>query len=459
MSTLGTTERPLRVAIVGSGPSGFYAAQPLQKEKDLHVTIDMFDRLPVPYGLVRGGVAPDHPKIRNVTKVYEKIATQPGFAFWGNVMVGKDVTIDELRRYYDAVILAYGAETDRKLGIPGEDLLGSHTATSFVGWYNGHPDYRDLEFDLSQESAAVIGLGNVAMDVARVLAKTADELKTTDIAQHALEALAESKIKNIYVIGRRGPAQSAFTTAEIKEMGELEDCDPVVPPGELQLNDASMQEEQADNNVVKNMAVLRDFSLRTTSGRKSRRMQFMFLRSPIELKGDGRVEAMVLEKNALQGDEPFKQKARGTGETEELPCGLVFRSIGYRGVPMPGVPFRDDWGIVPNVRGRVTEDDDIVPGLYTAGWIKRGPSGIIGTNKPDSVETVQMLLEDMPDLPPCPEPDATPLRQALEAKGVRVITFDDWKKIDAIELSNGEAAGKPRERFTRVAEMIDAAES
>jgi len=454
MSTIGSEERPLRVAIIGSGPSGFYAAQPLQKQDGLHVTIDMFDRLPSPFGLVRGGVAPDHPKIRSVSKVYDKIATQPGFTYWGNVTVGRDVSIERLKRHYDAIILAYGAETDRRLGIPGEDLPGSHTATSFVGWYNGHPDYRDLEFDLSQESAAVIGLGNVAMDVARILAKTPDELRETDIAQHALDALAQSRIKTIYIIGRRGAAQSAFTTAEIKEMGHLDDCEPVVLQEEIELSPASVMEEDQDNNVRKNMEVLREFSERTLGDDKARRMHFKFLRSPVELKGTERVETMVLEKNALEGGEPFKQKARGTGELEELPVGLVFRSIGYRGIAMPGVPFDDKWGGVPNELGRVLDNGTPVPGLYTVGWIKRGPSGIIGTNKPDSLETVQQLLEDLPTLPSCPEPDTAALRAELESKGVRIVNFDDWMKIDAAELANGAAIGKPRERFTRVAEML-----
>ncbi|MFM1919354.1 MAG: hypothetical protein RLZZ303_988 [Candidatus Hydrogenedentota bacterium] len=450
---LGTPERPLRVAIIGSGPSGFYAAAPLQKCEHA-VTIDMFDRLPAPYGLVRGGVAPDHPKIRSVTKVYEKIAADPGFTFWGNVRVGTDITIEELRRHYDAVILAYGAETDRRLGIPGEDLPGSHTATSFVGWYNGHPDYRDLEFDLSQESVAVIGLGNVAMDVARILAKTPDELKETDIAAHALDALAASKVKTIYVIGRRGPVQSAFTNAEIKEMGHLAICEPVVDPAQLELGEVCIAEASADQGTGRNLEILQEFAARQQDPAKPRRMVFKFLRSPVELRGDGRLQEMVMEKNRLEGSEPFKQKAIGTGEMETLPCGLVFRSIGYKGLPLPGIPFDERRGVVPNELGRVTDNGAVVPGLYTVGWIKRGPSGVIGTNKPDSLETVTQLLEDLPGLPPCAQPDSEPLRHLLRERGVRVVSFDDWKHIDAAEVAAGEAAGKPRERFTRVAEML-----
>lgn len=457
MAAIGTPERPLRVAIVGSGPSGFYAAAPLQKCAHT-VTIDMYDRLPAPYGLVRGGVAPDHPKIRSVSKVYEKIAEAPGFSFLGNVHVGTDVSIETLRRHYDAIILTYGAETDRRLGIPGEDLPGSHTATSFVGWYNGHPDYRELHFDLTQENVAVIGLGNVAMDVARILAKTPEELKDTDIAQHALDALAESKVKNIYVIGRRGPVQSAFTNAEIKEMGHLHACDPIVAAEELNLNHLDITEAQEDQGAGRNLEILQEFAARTASGDKPRRMHFKFLRSPVELRGEGRLQTMVLEKNRLEGDEAFKQKARGTGEFEELEVGLAFRSIGYKGLPIPGIPFDERAGVVPNVDGRVIENGAPVPGMYCGGWIKRGPSGVIGTNKPDSLETVNKVLEDVAALPGCEEPSTEPIRNALAQAGVRVVSFADWKKIDAAEIAAGEAAGKPRERFTRVAEMLQVLE-
>jgi len=455
MAALGTAERPLRVAIVGSGPSGFYAAAPLLKHEAV-CTIDMFERLPTPFGLVRGGVAPDHPKIRNVIKVYEKTARDPRFNLLANVKVGEDITVEELRQYYDAIIFACGAETDRRLGIPGEELAGSHTATAFVGWYNGHPDYRDLSFDLSQEVAVVIGVGNVAMDVARVLAKTVDELKHTDIAQHALDTLAESKVREIHVVGRRGAAQAAFTPLEIKEMGALEACDPVVDPAQLVLDPIS-EAELSDNNKAKNVEHLRAFAERTPE--KPRRMHFHFLASPVELRGVGRVESMLLGRNKLEGDTPFKLKARPTGETFELPCGLVFRSIGYRGVPIPGVPFDERWGGIPNINGRVTENDIPLQGLYAVGWIKRGPSGIIGTNKPDSLETVKLLLEDAANLVPCETPSTEAVLDMLKARGVRVVTLDDWLKIDAAEIAAGEAVGKPRERFTRVSEMLGVLEA
>jgi ferredoxin--NADP+ reductase len=451
MAEVGTSTRPLRVAIIGSGPSGFYAADPLLKSETSCI-VDMYDRLPTPYGLVRGGVAPDHPKIRSVTKVYEKIAANEAFTFFGNVQIGKDLTVEELREHYDAIIFACGAETDRRMHIPGEDLLGSHTATSFVGWYNGHPDYRDLEFDLSSETAFVIGVGNVAMDVARILAKTVDELKATDIASHALEVLAESKVKNIYIVGRRGPAQAKFTPPELKEMGELADCDPVVLPEELVLNAAS-EEEQSEPSVKRNMELLREFAERTPAPEKGRRMHLRFLLSPTEIVGAEQVEAIRLEKNRLSG-EAFRQWAEPAGEYEEIPCGLVFRSIGYRGVPIPGVPFDDRAGKFPNDGGRITEDGIVVPGLYAVGWIKRGPSGVIGTNKPDSLETARILLEDVPQLEGCVHPESGRILAILQERGVRVVSFGDWKKLDAVEIARGVAAGKPRERLTRIDEML-----
>jgi len=453
MNPLGTPDHPLRVAIVGSGPSGFYAADPLLKS-DIVCLVDMFDRLPTPFGLVRGGVAPDHPKIRNVTKIYERIADRPGFRFFGNVTIGHDLLVAELQQHYDAVIFAYGTETDRNLGIPGEDLAGSYTATSFVGWYNGHPDFRDAVFDLSQEVAVVIGVGNVAMDVARILAKTVDELKTTDIAIHALEALAESKIREIHVVGRRGPAQAAFTPLELKELGHLEACQPIVEPASLELGKLS-QEELSDHNKSRNLELLHEYAAAAQRG-TPRKLYFRFLESPIEIAGNGRVESILLEKNRLEGEEPFKQWCVGTGESERLPCDLVFRSIGYRGIAMPGVPFDGKSGVIPNLLGRVIDDAGVVPGLYVVGWIKRGPSGIIGTNKPDSHETVDRLMEDVPELRPCPERDPDAVVRLLEERKIPFVTMADWRSIDAAEQARGEATGKPRERFTRIDEMLAA---
>lgn len=453
MAAPGVPDRPLRVAIIGSGPSGFYAADPLFKSETPCI-VDMFDRLPTPYGLVRGGVAPDHPKIRSVSRVYEKIASHPSFTFFGNVTIGRDLSVAELQAHYDAVIFACGAESDRRMHIPGEDLAGSHTATSFVGWYNGHPDYRDLEFDLRQRSAVIVGVGNVAMDVARILAKTRDELKNTDIAAHALEQLAESGIEEIHIVGRRGPAQVKFTPPELKEMGELADCEPVVLPESLALDPMSA-EEASEPATKRNLELLREFAERPQAASKRRRMYFHFLLSPVEVVGAERVEALRLGKNRLTG-EAYALRAEPSGDFEEIPCGLVFRSIGYRGVAIPGVPFDERAGVFPNDQGRVTKDGVVVPGLYAVGWIKRGPSGVIGTNKPDSLETARILLEDAPKLKPCAAPSTDAVRALLAERGVRAVNFDEWRIIDAAEVARGERAGKPRERFTRVPEMFEA---
>ncbi len=453
MSELGSSQRPLRAAIIGSGPSGFYAAEALLKA-DIAVEIDMFDRLPTPFGLVRGGVAPDHPKIKNVTRVFEKIATRDNFQFFGNVTLGRDISIDELRNFHDAVIISCGAETDRRLNIPGEDLPGSHTATEFVGWYNGHPDFRDRAFDLSQEVAVVIGQGNVAMDVTRILAKSVDELRHTDMAEHALDALAESQVREIHLVGRRGPVQAAFTHPEIKEIGELKVCDVVLDPADLALNEASQTELDHPDNAHsrKNMKELRAFAERGLSG-KPKRYHIHFYRSPVELKGAGRLEGVVLERNELAG-EPFAQKARGVGDLEELSCGLLFRSVGYRGLPLPGLPFDEQRGVVPNDHGRAIDQGVAVPGLYVSGWIKRGPSGVIGTNKPDSQDTVKALLEDVGRLAPCPTPSSGALRDLLASRNVRTVSFEDWARIDAAEIELGKLKGKPREKFTRVEDML-----
>jgi len=453
MSDLGTSERPARVAVVGSGPSGFYATEALFNGEP-QVLVDMYDRLPAPFGLVRYGVAPDHGKIKNVTKVYEKTASNPSFAFFGNVDVGVDVSLSELRKYYDAVIFASGAQTDRHLGIQGEDLPGSHPATEFVAWYNGHPDYTDYQFDLSHEAAVVIGVGNVAVDVARILAKSVDELKDTDIADHALDALAASKIKDVHLIGRRGPAQAKFTAQELKELGELGACDLVIEDSALELNPESQAEldDPKNKGAVKIYKLLTEFAQRA-SGAKDKRLFLHFLESPIEMVGDGRLNQVVLERNKLVG-EPGSQKSTGTGETERLDCGVLFRSVGYRGTPIPEVPFRDDWGIIPNEDGRVTDGGKPVEGLYTAGWIKRGPSGIIGTNKPCSIATVANLVADLPTLSPCPNPDRESVRECLAQKGIKVVDYDAWKKIDTAEIERGATKGKPRDKFVTVDDML-----
>jgi ferredoxin--NADP+ reductase len=454
MSTPGSPDNPLLVAIVGSGPSGFYATEALIKS-GLTVKIGMLERLPAPYGLVRNGVAPDHQKLKQAIQLYDKIAESDQFNFLGNVTVGRDVSVEELRKTHHAVIFTCGAESDRKLGVPGEDLSGSYTATEFVGWYNGHPDYRNREFDLSHEVAVIIGQGNVAADVARILAKTVDELKHTDIAQHALDVLAESKIRQIHVIGRRGPAQAKFTPKELREFGELQNCDPVVNPDDLVLNDASKLELEDKSNAgnLKVYQLFREFSERPSPS-KNRRCHFRFLLSPVELRGAGKLQKIVFEKNALSG-EPMNQSARGTGEKFEMEAGILFRSIGYKGVPVPGLPFDEKRGVLPNKDGRITDNGSVLPGLYTAGWIKRGPTGIIGTNRADSVATVESLLADLPGLGDSDKTGSAGLLSLLKDRNVRYVTYPEWKKIDAREIELGTPKGKPREKFTYVGEMLD----
>lgn len=456
MATLGTEENPLLVAIVGSGPSGFYAAEALLKS-DVNVKVDVLERLPSPYGLVRSGVAPDHQKLKQVIALYQKTADSPDFNLIANVNVGEDISVEELCQSHHAVIMTSGAETDRKLGVPGEDLSGSYTATEFVGWYNGHPDYREREFDLSHEVAVIIGQGNVAADVSRILSKTVDELKHTDIAQHALDALAESKIKEIHVIGRRGPAQAKFTPKELREFGELSDCNSIVREEDMVLNPESEAELTEKSNIASKKIYDQfcDFSKREVDASKSRNCHFRFLMGPKELVGESKLEKVILEKNQLSGD-AFKQSARGTGETIELETGILFRSIGYRGVPISGVPFHDSWGTIPNEKGRITDNDgNVVPKLYTAGWIKRGPSGIIGTNRACSVETVECLLEDLERLDDgTHKSGAEKIYSILDAKKIRHISFDDWKIIDTKEIEIGEPKGKPREKYTYIDEML-----
>ncbi len=414
----------------------------------------MYERLPIPYGLVRSGVAPDHPKLKQVIKVYAKIAESPQFRFFGNVTIGIDVSVAELDSLYHMIVFTCGAETDRKLGIPGEDLAGSHTATEFVGWYNGHPDYQDRSFDLSQEVAVIIGQGNVAADVSRILAKSPDELKNTDITENALDALAKSNIRDIYVIGRRGPAQAKFTPKELQEFGELEDCDAVVEKRETMLNPESKTERLEESNVEKVCALFEEFAKESNTLSKRKRVHFTFLKSPVEFVGTDRVEKIRLEINALKG-EPFKQSARGTGKVIELETGLVFRSIGYRGVPMPGVPFDDSRGVIPNNGGRIVDGNKVVPNKYVAGWIKRGPTGVIGTNRADSIATVKAMLEDVDGInPETKKLGGEGAIELLRERGVRHVSFADWKKIDQSEIERGARKGKPREKFTRVDEML-----
>jgi ferredoxin/flavodoxin---NADP+ reductase len=443
----------IHVAIVGAGPSGFYAAEALLRS-ELPVRVNMIERLPTPFGLVRSGVAPDHPKLKQPILVYERIARTPGFNFFGNVHVGRDVTVAELRATHHAVVFACGAETDRRMGIPGEDLPRSHTATEFVGWFNGHPDYRERAFDLDQETVAIVGQGNVAADVCRILAKPVDELRSTDIAEHALDVLARSRVREIHVIGRRGPVQAKFTTKELRELGQIAGCSTLADAADLALN-AESETELTDRNNLNgpgNIALFRGFTVRKPAVGQ-RAIRFRFYLSPMALVGGDQVEKLILTRNRLEGP-PFAQVARPTDEHVELDCGLVFRSIGYRGVAIPGLPFDDALGKVQHVCGRVLDGAATLPGLYVTGWLKRGPTGIIGTNRADSLETVESLLAELPKLLDVDKRGADALHRLLEGRGVRVLNYQNWLMIDSAEIERGKPKGKPREKFTRVDEML-----
>ncbi len=457
MSAVGTIERPLRVAIVGSGPAGCYAAGQLLSHPEHTVHVDVYDRLATPWGLVRFGVAPDHPKIKSVTRVFERTAVKPGFRFLGNVEIGTDVSHDQLSAAYDAVLYAVGTPADRKLGIPGEDLPGSVAATDFVAWYNGHPDYADLDFDLSCDRAVVVGNGNVALDVARMLALSPEELGVTDTADHAIAALAESEISEIVVLGRRGPAQAAFTNPELRELGELELADVIVDPVEVTLDPISEAGlAEADATTKRNVETLGEYAARTPSG-KPRRIVLRFLVSPVELEGTDRVQAVVIRQNELVQSADGSLRAMGTDELERIEAGLVLRSVGYIGTPLPGVPFDHERLRILNADGRVLDPDTHapLPGVYTAGWVKRGPSGVIGTNKKDATETVELLLSDFA-AGALPAPSGTPdaLIEQIRARGTQIVEYSGWEAIDAHEKGLGEPHGRPRVKLVSRSEQL-----
>jgi ferredoxin/flavodoxin---NADP+ reductase len=434
----------LRVAVVGSGPAGFYAASALLAA-DLDVDVDLIERLPTPWGLVRLGVAPDHPNIKAVSRAFERTAAQPGFRFFGNVEVGRDVSHAELRGLYDAVVYSVGAQADRRLGIPGEDLPGSWAATEFVAWYNGHPDFQELAFDLSHERAVVIGNGNVALDVARMLALTPEELAPTDTTDAAIAAINAAGIREILVVGRRGPVQAAWTPVEVGELGELAGADIVVDPAQLELDAASAAElEAAAPTVKRSVEHLREYASRAPEG-KPRRIVLRFLASPVAILGDGEVEGIELVRNEL-----LHGRAVATDERETVSCGIVFRSVGYRGVALPGVPFDDGSGTIPNEGGRVE------PGLYAAGWIKRGPSGVIGTNKKDATETIALLVEDAQAGKLPPRGEGT-LEDLLSERGVDAILYAGWEAIDRAERGAGEPHGRPRIKLATWDDLLAAA--
>jgi ferredoxin--NADP+ reductase len=462
----------IRVAIIGSGPAGFYTAGHLLKAGGDHMEVDMLERLPTPWGLVRSGVAPDHPKIKSVTRIYEKTAAHPRFRYFGNVSFGEHVSREDLLERYHAIVYATGSPSDRPLGIPGEALTGSHAATEFVGWYNGHPDHTHLEVDLlSAERAVVVGNGNVAIDVARMLVLAPAELAPTDTADHALEVLAASQVREVVVVGRRGPAQAAFTNPELLELGELADADVIVHSDELEhalaTHDANAEQ---DATARRNVEILRSYAERKPQGH-ARRIVLRFLLSPAALLPDrhGRLGAVEFVRNELVPSPGGGLRAQATDERETIPAGLVFRAIGYRGVPLPGVPFDERSAVIPNDGGRVkdSETSAALPGEYVVGWIKRGPSGVIGTNKKDAQETVDAMLADLTPIGNAngaspahalehvpSEPDAVAVEELLRARQPELVTYAGWETIDRHERSLGEASGRPRVKLTHIDELL-----
>jgi ferredoxin/flavodoxin---NADP+ reductase len=451
-----------RIAIVGAGPAGaFTAAALLRSHGDAE--IDFIERLPTPWGLLRGGVAPDHQEIKRLEATFDRQTLRHGCRLLANVEVGVDVTHDELMRHYTAVVYATGAQTDKSLGIPGEDLPGSWAATEFVAWYNGHPDYRDLEFDLSSRRAVVIGNGNVAADVVRMLTLGADALERTDVADHALEALRESRIEEVVVLGRRGPAQAAFTSAELRELGRLDGVELRVDAADLELDPVSRDwlAEQGTFTARKNVALLREFAARPARTDAPRRIDLRFLRSPVEIRGNGGVEAIDVRRNEIVRGEDGSLKARAaTDDVETIECGLVLRSVGYRAVPLPGVPFDERHFVLPNDRGRVLGPEGrTLPGVYAVGWVKRGPTGILGTNKRDAEETVRCLVEDLRAgvLPAPAAEDAQDVDALLADRKPDLVSVDGWRAIDAEELARGRDGDRPRVKLASRDELLDAA--
>ena len=457
---MGAT-RP-RVAIVGAGPAGAFTAACLLRARG-DVEIDLFERLPTPWGLLRGGVAPDHQEIKRLEDAFDRQTLQRGCRLLANVEVGVDVSHAELRRHYTAVVYATGAQTDKSLGIPGEELPGSCAATEFVAWYNGHPDYRDLEFDLSVERAVVVGNGNVAADVTRMLTLSAGELERTDVADHALEALRRSRVREVIVLGRRGPAQAAFTSAELRELGRLDGVEIRVAAGDVELDPVSRRwlADEGTFTARKNVQLLREFAARPARPGARRRIELRFLRSPVTVRGAGRVEAIDVRRNEIVRADDGTLRARAVeGEVETIDCGLVLRSVGYRAVPLPGVPFDERHFVLCNRRGRVqTLDGEPVPGVYAAGWIKRGPTGILGTNKRDADETVSCLVEDLRSgaLPPPASPRREQIDGLLAERKPDLVTVEGWRAIDAHELERGRSEQRPRIKLASREELLSAA--
>ena len=460
---IGTQSNPLRVAIFGAGPTGFYAAEHLFKQKELVIQVDLYDRLPTPFGLVRGGVAPDHQKIKSVTKAYDRIASNERFRYYGYVEFGTDINLNDIKQHYHQVLFTVGAQIDRSMGIPGENLKRSHAATEFVAWYNGHPDYRDREFDLSQESVAVVGVGNVAVDVCRILCRSRKELEQTDIADYALEAISKSNIKTVYMLGRRGLAQAAFSNPEIKELGELEIADIQVPEADATLDEATntFLEANPDKKTDRKIEIIQQYAKENRTD-KDKSLILRFCVSPIELipAQDEGVGSVKMVKNELYINERGTIRPKATDHYEEIPAGLVFRSVGYKGVALPDIPFREDWGTIPNEKGRVINlsTKETIAGTYCAGWIKRGPTGVIGTNKPDAVETVECMMEDLQHGKVfSPEaPDMKAAEKLVKERKPNYFSYADWQKIDSLEIQRAAGTEAPRLKFTTIKEMLAA---
>ncbi|MEU6585417.1 FAD-dependent oxidoreductase [Nocardia sp. NPDC046763] len=447
----------LRVAIIGAGPAACYAAEELLRRAD--VEVELFDRLPTPYGLVRAGVAPDHPGTKSVAGLFESAFRREALQYRLNVEVGKHISHEELLAHHHAVIYAVGAATDRHLGITGEDLPGSHSATEFVAWYNGHPDFADREFDLSGERAVIVGNGNVALDVARVLTVGPDELAKTDIADHALDALRRSNIKEVVVLGRRGPLQAAYTSPEFLALTHLKGVDIIVDPEDLVLDPAS-QAELDDPEVEPSLQLKYTLAQEYAAGSRNpdnKRIVFRYLVSPTAITGAGKAEAVEYVHNELV-EENGRTVARASDRTGTLEVSLVLRSIGYKGEPVADVPFDESAGVIPNDKGRVLADGNPVPGVYVSGWIKRGPRGVIGSNRVDSQETVDQLIEDFTQGKlAAPQADRAALEALLAQRQPDQIGRDGWKAIDAAEKTAGKSAGRPRVKFTSVEDLLKAA--
>jgi ferredoxin/flavodoxin---NADP+ reductase len=450
----GSADRPLRVAVVGAGPAGFYTVEALLKRKDAHVDVDLFERLPAPYGLLRYGVAPDHPRIKSVSAAYDRQCDDERVRYFGNVHVGRDVSVEDLAACYDQVVFTTGCETDRKIGVPGEDLAGSLSATAFVAWYNGHPDYASLPVDLSCERAVVVGIGDVAMDLARILLRSRDDLATTDIAGYALEALRRSRVREVVILARRGPRQAAFAAKELEDIAELPDVDVLVDAEIVAADLATVDPHHGtERHKLEVLAAIAAAPRKKTD----RRLEIRFLASPSEVLGEGgRTTGIRIQHNELVRSASSDIIARGTGRFETIPCGLVLRSVGYRGVPLAGLPFDEERGIIANAAGRVLKDGVILPRFYAAGWIKRGATGVVGTNKGDAAATVALMIEDIASLPPreAAAVSRDAIDRLLDARGIRSVSWEGWKRMDRIERERGAEAGKLREKLIDVDEAL-----